>query len=128
MTAQINTMKNLQSGDPWEDAINEFGRQYEIFGTKFTRPIDEVIKVDKVKYCCHVPVRTPNYTTHNIVLLNKNKEVVQIFQDVELQDGKMYVKKPLVKPSNFPWSWINWMWRPRTPNVNVNANFNKSKR
>jgi hypothetical protein len=132
MAANIQSFKSIQEkNDPWEDALEAFGKQYEIFNVKHIQPIDEVMgPVDKVKYFSHVPVHTPNYTTHNLVLSNKHREVVQVFKDVELQDGKICVKKQLAQPSRWPWSWVNWMWRPRTqpPAVNVNASFNNAKR
>ena len=116
--ANINTLKTLQTkSDDWDGAIKAFEKTHEMHEIDNFQPVNELITpAMKITHYSLVVENTPNYSTRNLVLYNKRKEVVQLYEDVELRDGVLCVRKKLraVKAS-----WFSIFNMFRTPNVNV---------
>lgn len=127
----MSNVKDLKSiptkSSEWEAALESFGRNHELIKTNHVVPIGNLLtltELDKIKYYDDDITNTSSYTTKNVLCLNKHKEVVRVFYNAaDIVDGEICVQKPYNKPAYFPWSWINWWFRPRPPSANLSASF-----
>lgn len=130
--SNVKELKHLSTkSDEWDAVLQAFGTELELIKTNHVVPIRNLLtraELEKIKYYDDDIINTTSYTTKNVLCLNKHKEVVRIFYNAEIVDGEICVHKPYNKQSYFPWSWLNWMFRPRVPPVNVNASFSSGKR
>jgi len=95
--SNVNTLKTIPTkSDEWNVALDDFGKKHEIFRTNRMQPIDELISPamnEKIKYYSEIITNTPNYTQRDVVCLNKHDEVVCVFYDTDLVDGKLCIQK-----------------------------------
>jgi hypothetical protein len=116
----IATLKTR--ADPWQEALEALAKDQKI------HPVDNLVLVSKVldsypkknEYVMDTVLIGDN-VSRRLRIMNKHDKMILELMDLELVDGKIYVRVPYHPRV----SWFNWMcsrfYMPRTPNVNVNV-------
>jgi hypothetical protein len=116
---KIRTVLDVRP-DRWDAALEKLNKEHPMTPIDYVESVDEIVSQTKhVKHFYLETINTPNFTQRNLMLFNKDLEVLKVLKDVELIDGSMYIKKPHApKKSWFAWSMS--FFYPRHTNVNVN--------
>jgi hypothetical protein len=107
--------------DRWEAAVEKLNKEHPMTPIDYVESVDEIVSQTKhVKHFYLETVNTPNFTQRNLLLFNKDLEVLKVLKDVELIDGSMYIKKAHAPRR----SWFMWSMSFFKPNRSTNVNVN----
>jgi hypothetical protein len=120
MTSNIASLKTRV--DPWQDAFEAMALKHRLL------PVDNLVLLDKIiEMCPHKKeynVRTyvvGDQTVRVLQLIDKYDRVINQWDNLELIDGKLYMRVPY-RPRV---SWFEWLtsrfYAPRGPTVNVHV-------
>jgi hypothetical protein len=123
MADKVNTLLSLKTrNDPWAEAFEAMGKQNKLLSVDSLIPFDEIISQypHKKQYNVRTYVQG-EHTVRVLQLLDKKDRVIAQWDNLELVDGKLYMRSHYVPRV----SWFNWMfsrfYAPRGPTVNVNV-------
>ena len=121
-TSNIATLKTRT--DPWQEALEALAKELKI------HPVDNLVLVSKImvsypkknEYVMDTVLVGEN-VSRRLRIMNKHDKLLLELYDLELVDGKIYVRVPY-QPRV---SWYNWLCSrlmsssARVPSVNVNV-------
>jgi hypothetical protein len=122
MTDKIQTLNTLKAkpADNWADALAKLAQTHPITSIETRISVDAIVEsFPNVKHFEEETVHTSGYSTRNLKLLDGHKNVVYVCQNVELDNGKLYVRESFRGNRT---SWYNYIFSRfrRAPNVNIN--------
>lgn len=100
MTSNIATLKTLQiRSDPWQEAFETLGKEHRMLSVDNLISIDELLNEYKKKNEYNVQtVVIGDTTVRQLRIIDKHDRVILLLENLELIDGKIYVRKPYVAP------------------------------
>ena len=82
--------------------------------------VDDIVKrFPNVKHFHMQPQLTPSNPQRNLELFDRFKNLIHVCYDLELVDGRLYVREPFHQRT----SWSHWLFSrfSRAPAINVNV-------
>jgi hypothetical protein len=117
--ANLSAIKTLNSKtDDWAQPVEELGKKYSMLLIDHLQPIDEVMtSYSKALFYSIEREDTLSNSARSLILYDKNKRVVKVCENLELIEGKLYLRtqeQPGV-------GWYNFIrgYFTRSPSVNV---------
>jgi len=120
---KINTFAALKArSDPWSEAFDSFGSKHQLLMINNIKSLDDIIALYPKKKQCNIRTYVLGGETVRVLqVLDKYDRVIAQWDNLELIDGKLYVRSQYVPPL----SWYGWVFsrfassRPATVNINV---------
>lgn len=104
--SNLPAIKTLSSkNDDWAVPIENLGKTYSMIMIDHLQPIDEVmIAYKRALFYSIEREDTLSNSSRSLVLYDKNKRIIKVCENLELIDGKLYLRT-----QESPISWFSWL-------------------
>lgn len=136
MSGNIQTLEALKAkakqNDPYEEAFTALTQRNTVIAKPNLKLVDDILTEFKgvATGVNLVENLTPGNPFRNIEIIDKDDNLLFLCENIELKDGKLYVRRPYeIKEKTQPESWMHYffarLYRTPPPTIEIKTKIRK---